>query len=53
MPGAIVRRGQATGIVTATGAQTYFGRTAELVRVARVESTEVKAVVGLVRNLSC
>ena len=50
--GAIVRRGQATGIVNATGAQTYFGRTAELVRVARVESTEVKAVVGLVRNLS-
>jgi len=50
--GALVRRGEAVAIVTATGAATYFGRAAELVRVAHVESTEVKAVLGLVRNLS-
>lgn len=30
-----VRRGEATGIVTATGSNSYYGRTAELVRSAR------------------
>jgi len=50
--GALVRRGEAIAIVTATGAATFFGRAAELVRVAHVESTELKAVLGLVRNLS-
>lgn len=50
--GAVVRRGEATARVTATGRHTYFGRAAELVRVAHVESAEVKAVLGLVRNLS-
>ncbi len=33
--GSIVRRGEANGIVTLTGAQTYFGRTTELVQIAR------------------
>jgi len=50
--GALVRRGEATGVVMATGARTYFGRAAELVRVAHVESAELKAVMGLVRNLT-
>ena len=50
--GALVRRGEAVAQVTATGRATYFGRAAELVRVAHVESTELKTVVGLVRNLS-
>jgi H+-transporting ATPase len=50
--GALVRRGEAVALVTATGASTYFGRAAELVRIAHVESAEVKAVLGLVRNLS-
>ena len=50
--GAPVRRGEAVAVVTATGAKTYFGRAAELVRIAHVESAEVKAVLGLVRNLS-
>ncbi len=50
--GAPVRRGEATGVVTATGARTYFGRTAELVRIAHVESTELKAVMGLARDLT-
>ena len=47
-----MRRGQAIASVTATGTSTYFGRTAELVSVAHVESTETKVVLGLVRNLS-
>ncbi len=50
--GALIRRGEALGVVTATGGRTYFGRTAELVRVAHVESSEVIAVMGLVRNLT-
>jgi len=37
--GALVRRGEAMGVVVATGARTYFGRAAELVRIADVESS--------------
>ena len=50
--GALVRRGEAIGEVTATGARTYFGRTAELVRIAHVESSEQHAVLGVVRALT-
>ncbi|MGA2633306.1 MAG: HAD-IC family P-type ATPase [Terracidiphilus sp.] len=50
--GALVQRGEATAVVTATGARTKFGRTAELVRTARVESTQQKAVLKIVRNLA-
>ena len=46
MPGALVRRGEAIAQVVATGARTYFGRTAELVSVAHVESAEQKAVIA-------
>jgi H+-transporting ATPase len=50
--GALVRRGEAVAEVTATGAQTKFGRTAELVRTAHVESSQQKAVLRVVRNLA-
>ncbi len=50
--GALVRRGEATAIVTETGARTKFGHTAELVRTAHVESTQQKTVVRVVRNLA-
>ena len=50
--GALVRRGAATAEVTATGQRTYFGKTAELVRIAHAESGEQKAVLGVVRNLA-
>jgi H+-transporting ATPase len=50
--GALVRRGEATAIVTATGTRTKFGRTAELVRTAHVVSTQQKAVLKIVRNLA-
>ena len=36
--GAVVRRGEATGVVTATGARTFFGRTAQLTRTASTAS---------------
>ena len=49
--GALVRRGEAVAVVTATGLRTTFGRTAELVRDAHVESTQQKIVVRVVRNL--
>jgi H+-transporting ATPase len=42
--GALVRRGEATAQVTATGVRTKFGRTAELVRTAHVVSSQQKAV---------
>ncbi len=50
--GALVRRGEATAMVTSTGARTKFGRTAELVRIAHVESSQQKAVLRIVRNLA-
>jgi H+-transporting ATPase len=50
--GALVRRGEATAEVTATGVYTKFGRTAELVRTAHVVSSQQKAVLRIVRNLA-
>ncbi len=50
--GALVRRGEAVAEVTATGTRTKFGRTAELVRTAHVESSQQKAVLRVVRNLA-
>ena len=50
--GALVRRGEATAEVTATGVHTKFGRTAELVRTAHVASSQQKAVLRIVRNLA-
>jgi H+-transporting ATPase len=50
--GSLVRRGQAIAEVTATGSKTYFGRAAELVRVAHARSTEQAAVLGATRNLA-
>jgi len=50
--GALVKRGEATAEVTATGVHTKFGKTAELVRTAHVESSQEKAVLRIVRNLA-
>jgi len=50
--GALVRRGEAVAEVTATGPRTKFGRTAELVRTAHVESSQQRAVLSVVRNLA-
>jgi H+-transporting ATPase len=50
--GALVRRGEAIAEVTATGARTKFGRTAELVRTAHIVSSQQKAVLRVVRNLA-
>jgi len=50
--GALVRRGEAIAEVTATGARTKFGRTAELVLTAHAVSSQQKAVLRVVRNLA-
>jgi H+-transporting ATPase len=49
--GALVRRGEAEGKVTATGERTKFGRTAELIRTAKVASSQERIVLRVVRNL--
>ncbi len=50
--GALVRRGEAVAEVTATGARTKFGKTAELVLTAHVVSSQQKAVMRVVGNLA-
>jgi H+-transporting ATPase len=50
--GALIRRGEAVAEITATGTRTKFGRSAELIRTAHVESTEQKAIFRVVRNLA-
>ena len=50
--GALVRRGEAVAVVIATGEHTKFGRTAELIRTAKVVSSQQKAVLSVVLNLA-
>ena len=49
--GSIVRQGEASGEVTATGARTYFGRTAELVRSSAAPSHMQKTIFSIVKRL--
>jgi H+-transporting ATPase len=49
--GAMVRGGEATGTVTATGAHTFFGKTAELVRTAGSANRQEHEIVAVVKNL--
>lgn len=49
--GAMVRGGEATGVVTATGAKTFFGKTAELVRTAHAANRQEHEIVHVVRDL--
>jgi len=50
--GAMIRRGEALAEIIATGARTKFGKSAELIRTAHVESSEQKAIFRVVRNLA-
>ncbi|CAD6494907.1 MAG: Potassium-transporting ATPase ATP-binding subunit [Candidatus Argoarchaeum ethanivorans] len=45
--GSIIKLGEATAVVYATGMNTYFGKTAKLVEVAKTESHFQKAVVKI------
>ncbi|HQR70872.1 MAG TPA: plasma-membrane proton-efflux P-type ATPase [Burkholderiaceae bacterium] len=49
--GAIVRQGEASGEVTATGAHTFFGRTAELVRTSSAPSHMQRTIFAIVKRL--
>ncbi len=49
--GAVIKRGEATGVVTATGARTYFGKTAELVRTAKTVSHLQTLIFTIVKYL--
>jgi H+-transporting ATPase len=49
--GSIVRRGEATAEVVATGPRTTFGKTTELVRTARVLGHLERLIAGIVRYL--
>ncbi len=45
--GSVIRRGEMTGVVTATGMNTYFGKTAMLVQSAEPRSHFQRAVLGI------
>ena len=49
--GSIVKRGEATGLVIATGKRSFFGKTAELVSSAKSESHFEKIVLNIVEYL--
>jgi H+-transporting ATPase len=49
--GTVVKRGEATGQITATGTRTMFGKTAELVRVAKTKSHLETIIFSIVKYL--
>ena len=49
--GTIIKRGEVTGEISATGAHTSFGKTAELVRLAKTSGTLNEIVYAIVRYL--
>jgi len=49
--GSIVRRGEATGIIVNTGANTFFGKTAELVKIAKPKSHQEEMMMAVVKYL--
>src|SRR5581483_1413631 len=49
--GSVIRRGEGNGVVMLTGAQTYFGRTTELVQAAHPKLHIEAVVADVVRRL--
>ncbi|EZQ11124.1 MULTISPECIES: plasma-membrane proton-efflux P-type ATPase [Acidianus] len=49
--GSIVKRGEASGVVVATGGKTYFGKTTELVQSAKAQSHLEKLILNIVKYL--
>lgn len=49
--GSIIKRGESNGVVTSTGVKTYFGRTAQLVQLARPKLHIEEVVARVVRWL--
>ena len=49
--GSIIRKGEATGIIVATGRNTYFGKTTELVQLAKTKLHMEEVITGLMKWL--
>ena len=49
--GAVVRRGEARCIVVNTGSNTYFGKTAELVKIAKPKSHQEEIMMAIVKYM--
>ncbi|MCL4451695.1 MAG: HAD-IC family P-type ATPase, partial [Candidatus Thermoplasmatota archaeon] len=49
--GSVLKRGEATGVVVSTGSKTFFGKTAELVKVAKSDSHLEKLILSIVKYL--
>ena len=49
--GSVIRRGEAGAIVVNTGPNTYFGRTAELVKIAKPKSHQEEVMLAIVRYM--
>jgi H+-transporting ATPase len=49
--GGVIKRGEATALVTATGGRTYYGKTAELVRQARAAGHLQQMIFAIVKYL--
>ncbi len=49
--GSLIRKGEATGIVISTGAHTYFGKTTELVQLAKPKLHMEAVITGLMKWL--
>ncbi len=49
--GSIVKRGESSGVVSATGVKTYFGRTAQLVQLAKPKLHIEKVISSVIRWL--
>jgi H+-transporting ATPase len=49
--GSVVRRGEATCIVINTGANTYFGKTAELVKIAKPKSHQQEVMMAVTKYM--
>jgi H+-transporting ATPase len=49
--GSMIRKGEATGIVTSTGAHTYFGKTTQLVQLAKPKLYMETVISGLMKWL--
>ncbi len=49
--GSIIRKGEATGVVTSTGVHTYFGKTTQLVQLAKPKLHMETVITGLMKWL--
>lgn len=49
--GSVIKRGEASGTITATGSKSYFGKMAELIKLAKVPSQAEMLIVSIVKYL--